>query len=78
MCIFSFPFCTQNGACIHAVLHLACFFFKKRSYLFIFREREGREEERERKHHCVVASCAPSTGDLACNPSMCPDWESNQ
>ena len=20
---------------------------------------------------------ATSTGDLACNPSMCPDWESN-
>ena len=20
----------------------------------------------------------PPTGDLACNPSMCPDWESNQ
>ena len=20
----------------------------------------------------------PSTGDLACNPGMCPDWESNQ
>ena len=23
-------------------------------------------------------SCAPPTGDLACNPGMCPDWESNQ
>ena len=20
----------------------------------------------------------PPTGDLACNPGMCPDWESNQ
>ena len=30
------------------------------------------------KHQCVVASCAPLTGDLACNPGMCPDWESNQ
>ena len=35
-------------------------------------EREGEE------HHCVVASCAPPTGDLACNPGMCPDWKSNQ
>ena len=26
----------------------------------------------------MVASCAPPTGDLACNPGMCPDWELNQ
>ena len=38
----------------------------------------GREAEREgEKHQCVVASCAPPTEDLACNPGMCPDWESN-
>ena len=38
----------------------------------------GREEEREgEKHQCMVASCAPPTGDLAFNPCMCPDWESN-
>ena len=42
--------------------------------LFIFRER-GREGE---KHHWVVASCAPPTGNLAHNPAMCPDWESNR
>ena len=52
--------------------------FKKIFYLFIFRER-GREGEREgEKHQCVVASCAPPTGDLVFNPGMCPDWESNQ
>ena len=35
----------------------------------------GREGEREReKHPCVVASHTPPTGDLACNPGMCPDW----
>ena len=34
----------------------------------------GREGEREgEKHPCVVASHTPSTGDLACNPGMCPD-----
>ena len=50
------------------------FFFK---ILFIFRER--REGEREGgKHQCMVASCAPLAGDLACNPGMCPDWELNQ
>ena len=27
---------------------------------------------------CVVASHTPTTGDLAHNPGMCPDWESNQ
>ena len=30
------------------------------------------------KHQCVVASHAPPTGDLAHNPGMFPDWESNQ
>ena len=25
-----------------------------------------------------VTSNTPPTGDLACNPGMCPDWESNQ
>ena len=52
------------------------FNFLKRFYLFIFRER-GREGERER-NQCVVPSSMPSTGDLASNPGMCPDWESNQ
>ena len=50
--------------------------FFLRFYVFIFRERE-RERERQ-KHQCVVASHAPPTGDLAHNPGMCPDWESNQ
>ena len=54
---------------------LKYFSLKKTFYLFIFRER-GREGEREgEKHQC--ASCAPPTGDLARNPGMCPDWESN-
>ena len=51
------------------------FLFLKRFYVFIFRER-GREGEREGENHqCVVASCAPPTGDLARNPGLCPDWE---
>ena len=51
---------------------------KKRFYWFIFRER-GREGERKgEKHQCVVASCMFPTEDLACNPSMCPDWQLNQ
>ena len=45
--------------------------FLKIFYLLIFRER-GREGE---KHECVVASPTPPTGDMACNPGMCPDWE---
>ena len=58
---------------------LTCFsflFFK--FYLFIFRQR-GKERKREgEKHQCVVASHAPPTEDLACNPGMYPDWELNQ
>ena len=34
------------------------------------------EGEREgEKHQCMVASDAPPTGDVVCNPGMCPDWE---
>ena len=65
--------CTASPFCVSATGFF--FFFKKRFYLFIFREGKGRREGE--KHQCVVASCAPPTGDLACNPGMCPDWESN-
>ena len=44
--------------------------------LFIFRER-GREGGEGEKHQCVAASRVPPTGHLACNPGMCPAWESN-
>ena len=46
------------------------FFFLK--ILFIFREGKGEI------HQCVVAYSTPCTGDLAHNPGMCLDWESNQ
>ena len=52
-------------------------FLKKIFDLFILER--GREGERDRvKHQCVVASRLPPTADLACNPGMYPDWESNQ
>ena len=58
-------------------------FFKKILYLFIFRGR-GREGERERERNInvqeiykSVASSMPLTGNLAYNPGMCPDWDSN-
>ena len=31
-----------------------------------------------KKHQGVVASHMPPNGDLAHNPGVCPDWESNQ
>ena len=46
-------------------------------YTHIYFRARGREGERE-KHQCVVASHMASTGDIAHNPGMCPDWESNQ
>ena len=53
-------------------------FFKKKILLIYFLEK-GREGEREgEKRQCVVVSSAPPTGDLARNPGMCPDWESNR
>ena len=50
------------------------FYLKNIFYLIIFRER-AREGEREK--HQLVAFRMPLTGDLTCNPGMCPDWESN-
>ena len=61
--------------------------FKKFIY-FIFREREGREKERERntdvrEKHWLPLQCGPGhRGGRGCgeelgNPGMCPDWEPN-
>ena len=49
-------------------------FFK---ILFIFREKGREGKKRWREISCVVASHMPPTGHPACNPGMCPDWESN-
>ena len=49
--------------------------------LFIFRERGWEGERKGEKYvqekHRSVASHTPPTGDLAGNPGMCPDQESN-
>ena len=50
------------------------YFFKDFIYLFLERG-EGRERG---KHQHVVASRTPLTGDLACNPGLCPDRDSKQ
>ena len=42
---------------------------------FIFRERGKEGERKGEKYQCVVASCAPPTGNLAYNPGMFPDRE---
>ena len=69
-----------------ALTHIFIFtIFKDFIYLLLERER-GRDGEREReKHQCAretLISClshpTPRTWDLAHNPGMCPNWESNQ
>ena len=50
--------------------------FKKIFYLFLERG-ERREKERKKNISVWVPLTCPLTGDLACNPGMCPDWESN-
>ena len=63
-----------------SLLFKECFL---RVFMYLFLEREGgREREGEgvrkgEKHQWVVVSHALSTGDVACNPGMCPDWELN-
>ena len=53
--------------------------FLKRFYLFIFREGKGGRKRRKETSMCGCLSSAPPphSGDLAHNPGMCPDWESN-
>ena len=53
---------------IHSFIH---------SFIHLSLERAREGESKGEKHHCVVASWAPPTGDLAHNPGMWPDWESN-
>ena len=72
-----FPILFLTSHCLFLYLPFMLLFLRF-YYLFIFRER-GREGEREEeKRQCVVASQVPPVGDLASNPGMCPDWESNQ
>ena len=58
-------------------IYIFCFFFFLRFYLFLFRG-DGMEKERKRNINVWLPLGVPPTGDLACNPGMCPDWESNQ
>ena len=60
-------------------LALSCnfFSFSKRFY-FLEREEERERHIDFREKHWSVASCMSPTGDLACNPGVCPGWESNQ
>ena len=49
--------------------------------MYLFLEEKGRRKEGE-KHQCVFhiggLTHAPDWGpDLACNPGLCPDWESD-
>ena len=80
---FPFPFFQLYSLINQSLFYCICdsHCFKKRFYLFTFRER-GREGERKRninvwEIHWSVASHIPPTGDLACNPGTCPDWELN-
>ena len=52
----------------------ATFFLK---IVFTFTCGEGKQV-RGRENQCVVAFHVPPAGDLARNPGMRPDWESNQ
>ena len=53
-----------------------CILFLKKFFFIIFREGEG--GRKRKKYQWVVASHVAPTGDLAHNPGMCPDWESNR
>ena len=50
-----------------------------KNMFFIYFQREGKGwGKRERHINVWLPLIHPPTGDLAPNPGMCPDWESNQ
>ena len=57
-----------------------CFYFLVFIYLFL--ERGGEGEREGEKHQCeryfIDCSHMTPTGDLACHPGLCPDWELNR
>ena len=78
--IITFP---GDGGNHKTLTYLTCFQLKPlcvcflNDFIYLFLERGEEKEKGEEKHLCVVASQVPPTGDLACNPGMCTDWESN-
>ena len=50
----------------------------KKNQFYLLMSREGKGRRAGQEYQCVVASFTPPTGDLACNPGMCPDRELNQ
>ena len=56
-----------------------CLFFFMKDFICLFLERgQGRDKERERNINVWLLLTCPLGGDLASNPGMCPDWESNR
>ena len=53
------------------------FLFFKILFIYFLERGEGKEEERERNISVRLPLMSPPTRDLAHNPGMCPDWESN-
>ena len=67
---------TSESCCylhMNTLISIIIIYFKK-DFIYLFLEREERERE---KYQCVFASHVPPSGDLACKPGMCPNWESN-
>ena len=58
--------------------HPDLIFFCFKDFIYILEREERREKEKERNISVWLPLMHPLTGDLACNPGMCPDWESNR
>ena len=74
--------CFQQGdrtVCHYCAWVETSFFkiFLKVLFIYFQRERKGGRRSRRETSMCGASHVAP-TGDLACNPSMCPDCELNR
>ena len=69
---------SQTLPCVSLSFDWPDLYFLK-DFIYLFLERgKGREKGRERNISVWLPLAVPPTGDLARNPGVCPDWESNR
>ena len=62
---------------IHCTVVSLFFFFFKILFILFLERGKGKEKERERNISGWFPLPHPPTGDLVCNPGICPYWELN-
>ena len=59
------------------IKHIFAYIFKKILFIYFLERGEGKEKDRKRNINVWSPLTSPPMRNLAHNPGMCPDWESN-